>query len=104
MTTIDDATPTTEVRAASLREATLPHDLVGLRSTVAEVILTRTHRVVVDVSALSRPSSSTVAALLWAKRSCARAGVDFAVRGVRSANRDVLRRCGLLALDEDNGS
>ena len=104
MTAIDHATPTTEVRAASLREASLHHDLIGLRSTVAEVILTRTHRVVVDVSTLSRPSSSTVAALLWAKRSCARAGVEFAVRGARSANRDVLRRCGLLAPDEETGS
>ena len=61
MTTIDDATPTTEVRAASLREATLPHDLVGLRSTVAEVILTRTHRVVVDVRALGASTTAVVA-------------------------------------------
>ena len=104
MTTIDDTTPTTQVRAASLRESSLPHDLIGLRSTVADVILTRSHRVVVDVSSLSRPSSSTVAALLWAKRSCTRAGVDFAVSGARAANRDVLRRCGLLALDDGTGS
>jgi anti-anti-sigma regulatory factor len=98
MTTIDESA--SRVRCASLHEATLTHDLLGLRSTVAEVLLTRTHRVVVDVSALSRPSSSAVAALLWAKRSCARAGVDFAVHGARPANRDVLRRCGLLVADE----
>lgn len=97
MTTIDE--PVSQVRRAALREGSLTHDLLGLRSTVAEGLLTHTRRVVVDVSALSHPSSSAVAALLWAKRSCARAGVEFAVQGARPANCDVLRRCGLLGAD-----
>ncbi|GAB3436968.1 hypothetical protein GCM10027517_07860 [Phycicoccus ginsengisoli] len=102
MTTIGDSAA--QARRAALREASLAHDLLGLRSTVAEVLLTRTHRVVVDVSALSRPSSSAVAALLWAKRSCTRAGVEFTVHGARPANRDVLRRCGLLGADDRGAS
>jgi anti-anti-sigma regulatory factor len=94
MTTIEE--PSTGTRSAVLRESSLTQDLITLRSTVADVLLTRTHRVVVDVSCLDRPSSTAVAALLWAKRSCARAGVDFRVHGARPANRDVLRRCGLV--------
>ncbi|GAA2164524.1 STAS domain-containing protein [Pedococcus bigeumensis] len=84
-------------RATSLRDASLAHDLITLRSTVAEVLRGRTEWVLVDVSGLNRPSSSAVAGLLWAKRSCMRAGVDFGVRGARHGNRDVLRRCGLLS-------
>ncbi|MEP6856055.1 MAG: hypothetical protein ABJA33_11335 [Pedococcus sp.] len=86
-----------QVRATSLRDASLTHDLISLRSTVAEVLRNRTEWVLVDVSGLSRPSSSAVAALLWAKRSCARGGVDFGVRGAWHGNREVLRRCGLLS-------
>jgi len=95
MTTIDDCT--SGVRSTALREESLAHDLLSLRSTVAEVLLSHAQSVVVDVSSLHRPPSSAVAALLWAKRSCARAGVDFQVHGARPANRAVLRRCGLLA-------
>ncbi|MDU0313134.1 STAS domain-containing protein [Phycicoccus sp. M110.8] len=94
MTTIEE--PSTGTRSAALHESSLTQDLLVLRSTVADVLLTRSHRVVVDVSCLDRPSSTAVAALLWAKRSCARAGVDFQVHGARPANRDVLRRCGLV--------
>ena len=93
MTAVD---PQQQVRATALRDASLAHDLVTLRSTVADVLRMRTEWVLVDVSELSRPSSSAVAALLWAKRSCARGGVDFEVRGARHGNREVLRRCGLL--------
>ncbi|KRE58870.1 STAS domain-containing protein [Phycicoccus sp. Soil748] len=93
MTAIDESA--TYARSTTLREASLTQDLLGLRSTVADVLLSHAGRVVVDVSDLDRPSSSAVAALLWAKRSCARAGVEFEVRGARTSNRDVLRRCGL---------
>ncbi len=85
------------VRATSLHDASLAYDLITLRSTVADVLWSRTEWVLVDVSGLNRPSSSAVAALLWAKRSCARGGVDFGVRGAGHGNRDVLRRCGLLS-------
>ncbi|MEO6413685.1 MAG: STAS domain-containing protein [Pedococcus sp.] len=95
MTDFDTRQP---VRTTALHDASVAHDLRALRSTVAEVLLTRTERVLVDVSDLSRPSSSAVAALLWAKRSCARGGVYFSVRGAWHANRDVLRRCGLLSV------
>ncbi|OLP72055.1 hypothetical protein BJM39_31440 [Salmonella enterica subsp. enterica serovar Javiana] len=94
MTTIDQTT--THARSTVLTESSLTQDLLSLRSTVADVLLSHTHRVVVDVSRLDRPSSTAVAALLWAKRSCARAAVEFEIHGVRASNRDVLRRCGLL--------
>lgn len=82
-------------RAVALHDASLAHDLRSLRSNVAEVLRSRPESVLVDVSDLTRPSSSVVAALLWAKRSCARGGVGFTVRGVGNRNGEVLRRCGL---------
>lgn len=94
MTAVDPCQPL--MRATWLHDSSLTHDLIALRSTVAEVLLTRTEHVVVDVSELRRPSSSAIAALLWAKRSCTRGGVDFGVRGARHDNRAVLLRCGLL--------
>jgi anti-anti-sigma regulatory factor len=92
---------TARSRSMMLHEESLARDLIVLRSTVAEVLLTRTDSVLVDVSELGRPSSSAVAALLWAKRSCAKGGVAFGVRGARHSNRDVLRRCGLLRAADD---
>lgn len=83
-------------RATSLHDASLAYDLLLLRSNVAEVLLTKAEAVLVDVSDLTRPSSNAVAALLWAKRNCARGGVEFAVRGVGNRNREVFRRCGLV--------
>ena len=90
-------------RAVALHDASLAHDLRALRSIVAEVLRTKPESVLVDVSDLTRPSSSVVAALLWAKRSCARGGVGFSVRGVGSRNGEVLRRCGLFVapVEED---
>jgi anti-anti-sigma regulatory factor len=86
------------VRAVTLHDASLAHDLRALRSNVAEVLRTRPESVLVDVSELTRPSSSVVAALRWAKRSCARGGVGFSVQGVGSRNGEVLRRCGLFVV------
>jgi anti-anti-sigma regulatory factor len=85
-------------RAVALRDASLTQDLRALRSNVAEVLRTKPESVLVDVSGLTRPSSSVVAALLWAKRSCARGGVGFSVRGVGNRNGEVLPRCGLFVV------
>lgn len=84
------------VRATALHDASLAYDLLVLRSNVAEVLLAKSESVLVDVTELTRPSSSAVAGLLWAKRNCARGGVSFVVRGVSNRNREVLRRCGLV--------
>ena len=84
-------------RATALHDASLAYDLLVLRSNVAEVLLTKTESVLVDVTELTRPSSSAVAGLLWAKRNCVRGGVTFVVRGVNNRNRAALRRCGLAA-------
>lgn len=101
--TIAERAPGT-AKAVALHDSSLTADLRALRSGVAEVLRTRPRTVLVDVSDLTRPSSSVVAALLWAKRSCARGGVAFAVSGVGSRNRDVLRRCGLLTVAHGEGS
>ena len=79
-----------------LHDASLTQDLLELRSRVAGVLLTKSDTVVVDVSDLTDPSSTALAALLWAKRNCSRGGVPFLIRGEGSRNREVLRRCGLL--------
>lgn len=94
MTTVDPVRA--EARAMQLSDASLAYDLLVLRSNVAEALLTKTETVLIDVSGLTRPSSNAVAALLWAKRNCARGGVEFAVRGIGHRNREVLRRCGLV--------
>ncbi len=63
----------------------------------------RTHLVqggtsaVVDVSGLTRMSSSTLAALLLAKRRCRARGAALVVRGAGSGVADLLHRAGLSA-------
>lgn len=86
-------------RALALHDSSLTTDLRLLRSGVAEVLRTGSRSLLLDVSDLTRPSSSVVAALLWAKRSCARGGIELCVSGVGNRNRDVLRRCGLVDVD-----
>ncbi len=85
-----------EARATALHDTSLAYDLLVLRSSVAEAVLTKTGSFHVDVTDLTRPPSSAVAGLLWAKRNCTRSGVRFVVRGVSNRNREVLRRCGLV--------
>jgi anti-anti-sigma regulatory factor len=82
----------------ALRDHSLAQDLLALRARVGECLVHRQGRVAVDVSALSRMSSVTVAALLWSRRTCAAGAVPFAVEGVgvAAAHRQVLQRCGLL--------
>ncbi|HEY7723105.1 MAG TPA: hypothetical protein VIB11_14800 [Pedococcus sp.] len=81
----------------ALRDHSLAQDLLTLRARVGECLVHRRGRVAVDVSALSRMSSVTVAALLWSRRTCAAAAVPFAVEEVgAAAHRQVLQRCGLL--------
>lgn len=79
-----------------LREPALVHDLSRLRSQLAHTLLRGRGGVTVDLSAVGRISSPTVAALLWARRSCAARSVPFSVVGCSVQNAGVLRTCGLV--------
>ena len=52
--------------------------------------------VALDVSAVERISSPTVAAILWARRSCAARNLPFTVTGHRARTHRLLRTCGLV--------
>jgi anti-anti-sigma regulatory factor len=79
----------------NLHDDTLLQDLSDLRRQLAEPLRTGQGEVVIDIGGVARLSSATVAAILWAKRSCATRGVDLSVRNPSGRNLDVLRRCGL---------
>lgn len=79
-----------------LRDPALVHDLSRLRSQLALTLLRGRGGLTVDVSAVERISSPTVAALLWARRSCAARSVPFSVTGCSGANAVVLNTCGLV--------
>ncbi|GAB2681439.1 STAS domain-containing protein [Thalassiella azotivora] len=66
-----------------------------LRTAVSAHLLDGGRTVVVDVSRLSRLSSGTVAALLWAKRHCRARGGTVVVRGATSDSLTTLTRSGL---------
>ncbi len=79
-----------------LQDASLTEDLSRLRSEVARSVLDGRRGVEVDVSGIDTISSPTVAAILWARRSCAARHVPFLVSGDAGRNARVLRSCGLM--------
>ena len=83
----------------TLHDDTLTHDLAVLRGRVARSAVRTGADVRVDVAGLRRVSSVTVAALLWARRTCGARGVAFAVHGATEGQWVVLQRCGLLGAD-----
>lgn len=84
-------------RVVELRDASLAHDLLVLRASVAECVVRGQGSITVDLSSLTRVSSVAVTALLWARRSCGARSVPFRVEAARgNRNRQVLQRCGLL--------
>lgn len=67
----------------------------NLRWRLAEMLAGGPEAVVVDLRGLTRFSSTTVAALLWAKRRCGTRGVPLRLRNADQALADQLRRSGL---------
>ncbi|GGR59666.1 anti-anti-sigma factor [Nocardioides luteus] len=67
----------------------------NLRWRLAEMLAGGPEAVVVDLRGLTRFSSTTVAALLWAKRRCGTRGVPLRLRNADQALADQLRRAGL---------
>lgn len=93
MPPFDVGAPAVVVR---LQDSSLVDDLAHLRSEVAMSLLQGRGGVTVDVSGIGQISSPTVAAILWARRSCSARRVPFAVSGSVGRNVGVLRSCGLL--------
>ena len=87
------AVPAVVVR---LQDSSLVDDLAHLRSEVAATMLQGGGGVTVDVSGIDQMSSPTVAAILWARRSCSARRVPFTVSGDVGRNVGVLRSCGVL--------
>jgi anti-anti-sigma regulatory factor len=86
-----------------LHEPAHAHDLSLLRSQLAPMLLRGRGVVTVDLSAVERISSPTVAALLWARRSCAARSVPFSVTGFSGRNAHQLRSCGLIPTEPGGG-
>lgn len=78
-----------------LRDRSLSEDLARLRTQLGRGLLDSCG-LVVDVSGVERLSSPSVAAILWARRSCAARNVPFQVTGHRGRNQRILRSCGLV--------
>ncbi len=76
---------------------------VGLMDVIDDVqaqlesfLETGPHTVVVDMTAVARLSSTTIAVLLWVKRSTAARGVEVRLRHASRSDVDTLERVGLL--------
>lgn len=79
----------------ALEDASLLEGLANLRSGVRSHLVDGTERIIVDIAGVSRLSSATVAALLWAKRSCRSRGGHVVVRGLSQDSLNMLTRAGL---------
>ena len=78
-------------------------DLARLRNQVAAGVV-QGRGVTLDLSAVGQISSPTVAAILWARRSCAARNLPFTVTGHRARNHRLLRSCGLVDTAPRTGS
>lgn len=81
-----------------LEDTTLIRGLSTLRWNLEELLAGRRPVLLVDISGLTRLSSPTLAALLWAQRFCRRRGGGVVLRGANNRCLDVLARTGLLDL------
>lgn len=90
------------VRVRLLNES-MAADLALLRSQVAAGVV-QGRGVLLDVSEVEQITSPTVAAILWARRSCAARNLPFTVTGHRARNHRLLRSCGLVDPSPRGGS
>jgi anti-anti-sigma factor len=78
-----------------LDDETLLRGLTDLRWRLGGLMTSDTMTLVLDVSKLDRLSSATLAAMLWAQRTCQARGGRVVVRGPNRRCREVLERTGL---------
>jgi anti-anti-sigma factor len=81
-----------------LTGTSLAHVLDNLERRLAVALEAGPRTLVVDMSAVGRISSTTVAALLWTKRRCSSRGVEVRLRGPSRRCLDALERVGLLGV------
>jgi anti-anti-sigma factor len=73
----------------------LPHALLDLHRVVTKAVLGGACRVVVDVSQVDCLTSTTITALLWARRRCVARGGAVVVRNPSARSMDLIIRTGL---------
>src|SRR5690242_13225122 len=95
MTTTSTARQSHETLEVYLRDESLIADLSILRWELAGRLRAGQRTVVIDISGIDRLSSATVAALLWARRSCSARRAHVTVRNPSARSLEVLRRRGL---------
>ncbi len=81
-----------------LLNQSLSADLARLRSRLATGVL-EGRGLTLDVSAVDDFSSPTVAAILWARRSCVARNLPYTDTGHRGRNHRIMRSCGLLGTE-----
>lgn len=87
--------PDEETIVVPFADATCLRAIHSLRWRLPEMLAGGPEAVVVDLAGLTRFSSTTVAALLWAKRRCGTRGVPLRLRNADPALAGQLRRAGL---------
>jgi anti-anti-sigma factor len=78
-----------------LRPEDLPHALLDLHRVVTQAVLRGACRVVVDTSQVDCLTSTTITALLWARRRCVARGGAVVVRNPSARSMDLIIRTGL---------
>jgi anti-anti-sigma factor len=78
-----------------LDDESLLRGLTDLRWRLSGLLTGDTTTLVLDISRLERLSSATLAAMLWAQRTCLSRGGRVVVRGPNRRAREVLARTGL---------
>jgi anti-anti-sigma factor len=81
-----------------LAEESLLHGLSQIKGCLSDTTGGGTEVLVLDLTDLDRLSSTTLAAMLWARRTCSARGGRVVVRGPNRRCRDVLTRTGLASL------
>ncbi len=78
-----------------LRPEDLPHTLLDLHRVVTQAVLRGACRVIVDVSQVDCLTSSSITALLWARRRCVARGGAVVLRNPSARSMDLIIRTGL---------
>ena len=78
-----------------LRPEDLPHTMLDLHRVVTQAVMRGACRVVVDVSQVECLTSTSITALLWARRRCVARGGAVVVRNPSARSMDLIIRTGL---------
>ena len=78
-----------------LQPEDLPHALIDLHRVVTHAVQRGASRVVVDVSRVECLTSTTITALLWARRRCQARGGAVVLRNPSARSMDLIMRTGL---------